>query len=337
MNRRIFAGFLLFCTILAGCGGGSGGSDAEEPGAGNPGGDTSSAVSTISLNPNAGIFHIVGLAVDPTGQYLYIMDEDNSKIMKMNTSTHAWTTVGNTDHVSGSITIDSTGQYLYIADSFDGDLIKMTISTGAISTIPTGFYSISGIAIDPTNQYLYVSDDDDNQIFKVNLSTNEKTEFAGSGSYGIVDGVGTAAKFLVLRGMTIDSEGKYLYVSDGNAIRQITISTAEVSTLAGSAASGFADGTGTAAGFYYPDGLAVDKTGKYLYVCDTSNYELRKVVIATGEVTTLAGSRTTNEVIDGTGSTAGFYCLEVIAVDPVAGSIYAGDGSILTGCLRKIK
>jgi uncharacterized repeat protein (TIGR02543 family) len=90
-----------------------------------------------------------------------------------------------------------------------------------------------------------------------------------------------------------------------NTIRKIVIATGEVTTLAGSAGvRGSADGTGAAASFYWPDGITTDGTN--LYVADSGNVTIRKIVIATGEVTTLAGSAGVRGSADGTGAAASF-------------------------------
>jgi hypothetical protein len=78
-----------------------------------------------------------------------------------------------------------------------------------------------------------------------------------------------------------------------------------VTTIAGSAgASGSADGTGTAARFYHPFGITTDGTN--LYVTDHSNSTIRKIVISTGVVTTIAGSAGAIGSADGTGTAATF-------------------------------
>ena len=76
--------------------------------------------------------------------------------------------------------------------------------------------------------------------------------------------------------MAVDSAG-IVYVSDynNNRIRKIT-SAGVVTTLAGSGAYGFADGTGSAAQFYYPSGVAVDSSGT-VYVADYLNHRIRKI------------------------------------------------------------
>ena len=89
----------------------------------------------------------------------------------------------------------------------------------------------------------------------------------------------------------VDSHGRS--VTDGIALMggeiqgtELSLSTA-VTTLAGSS-EGSTDATGTSASFYYPIGITTDGTN--LYVADTYNHRIRKIVISTGSVTTLAGS-----------------------------------------------
>jgi hypothetical protein len=83
-----------------------------------------------------------------------------------------------------------------------------------------------------------------------------------------------------------------LFVADTEnyTIRKVVIATGVVSTLAGApGSSGTTDGTGPDARFYYPRGVASDGAG-CLFVVDSENHTIRKVVIATGVVTTLAGA-----------------------------------------------
>jgi sugar lactone lactonase YvrE len=106
--------------------------------------------------------------------------------------------------------------------------------------------------------------------------------------------VGTAAHFNYPRGITTD--GKNLFVADGDnhLIRKIDPSTGVVSTFAGDNVSdppvpGYSDGIGTAARFAWPSAITTD--GVNLFVADTDNHLIRKIVIATSAVTTLAGCR----------------------------------------------
>src|SRR3990170_1498629 len=97
-----------------------------------------------------------------------------------------------------------------------------------------------------------------------------------------------------------------------------------VSTLAGAAGfSGTTDGTGTAAQFNLPQGITSDGTN--LYVADTSNHTIRKIVIATGAVTTLAGTAGSAGSTDGTGAAARFSSPAGITTDGT--NLYVADTS----------
>src|SRR5689334_59824 len=85
-----------------------------------------------------------------------------------------------------------------------------------------------------------------------------------------------------------------------------------ISTLAGSAVNGDADGSAGSARFGSPGGIAVDLTGN-VYVADTANHTIRK--ISAGIVTTLAGLPGVNGAADGNGSMARFNRPQGVAVD----------------------
>jgi hypothetical protein len=141
--------------------------------------------------------------------------------------------------------------------------------------------------------------------------------FAGSSGFsGFIDGVGSVARFSLPQGMTTD--GTYLYVADylNNVIRKIDPATQTVSLFAGSTAgtSGSTDGTGTAARFFRPYEITNDGTN--LYVTDYNNCTVRKIVIASAAVTTLAGTvGSCAAPVDGTGSAAIFASPQGITTD----------------------
>lgn len=143
------------------------------------------------------------------------------------------------------------------------------------------------------------------------------TTFAGSSGFsGITDGVGSAARFSLPQGMTTD--GTYLYVADylNNAVRRIDPATQSVNVFAGSpaGASGSADGVGTAATFFRPYDITSD--GANLYVTDYNNCTIRKIVIATAAVTTLAGTAgSCSPLTDGIGTAARFASPQGITTD----------------------
>jgi len=214
--------------------------------------------------------------------------------------------------------ITTDGTNLYVTDHSNSTIRKIVISTGAVTTMAgsagvngsadgTGtaarFYHPFGITTDGTN--LYVTDYGSSTIRKIVISTGAVTTIAGSaGVVGSADGTGTAATLNYPTGITTD--GTNLYVTDtyNSTIREVVISTGAVTTIAGSRAIGSADGTGTAATFYYPTGITMDGTN--LYVADNGNSTIRKIVISTGAVTTMAGSAGAIGSADGTGTAAAF-------------------------------
>lgn len=113
--------------------------------------------------------------------------------------------------------------------------------------------------------------------------------FAGKlGESGTADGVATAARFTYAYGVAVDAAGN-VYTSDRatHTIRKIA-TDGVVTTIAGLAdAEGSADGTGSAARFSFPTGLAVDAAGN-VFVADFGNHLLRKITPA-GIVTTVRG------------------------------------------------
>jgi hypothetical protein len=133
-----------------------------------------------------------------------------------------------------------------------------------------------------------VADEGNNIIRKIVITTGVVTTVAGSpGITGSSDGVGSSARFYGPTGITTD--GTNLYLTDGinQTIRKIIISTGAVTTIAGSPGIiGSTDGVGSVARFYYPQGITTDGTN--LYVADSYNSSIRKIIISTGAVTTIA-------------------------------------------------
>jgi sugar lactone lactonase YvrE len=245
------------------------------------------------------------------------------------------------------IVADGQGN-LFVADTFISVIRKVVIATGEVTTLAgspgifgitdgTGaeasFGSPQGLAVDGGD--LYVADTNSNTIRKVVIATGEVTTFIGTpGNFGNQDGVGNAATLAIPTGLASDGAGN-LYVVDlvNDTVRKIEIATATVTTIAGSPqAAGFADGVGAAARFSGPEGVASDGAGN-LYVADTFNAVIRKVVIATGEVTTLAGSPGVFSVRDGNGQSALFGDPWGITSDG-AGSFYVADAG--SDAIRKI-
>lgn len=109
--------------------------------------------------------------------------------------------------------------------------------------------------------------------------------------------------------------------------------SATVTTLAGSGAPGSTDDFGSAASFDYPYGITIDSTGTNLYVADKHNHKIRRIDIASGAVTTLAGSGTAGSA-DDIGSAASFSSPLVITINSTDTNLYVVDSG--TATIRKI-
>ncbi len=135
------------------------------------------------------------------------------------------------------------------------------------------------------------------------------------------DGNGASASVPAGEGMVFDGLGN-LYVTGqtSRTVRKIT-PAGDVITIAGQyGIGGSTDGTGSAARFFGPQGIALDASGN-LYVGDA--YVMRKVTQA-GVVTTLAGLPSSPGFVDGTGSAARFNQIRSVVADS-AGNAYIAD------------
>jgi len=109
--------------------------------------------------------------------------------------------------------------------------------------------------------------------------------------------------------------------NSGGAVASPLSVYGQVTLVAGSGAAGSANGTGSAATFNGPSGIAVDVNGN-IYVADWLNHLIRKITPA-GVVTTLAGSGLQGTA-NGTGTAASFNNPTDVATD-AAGNVYVAD------------
>ena len=251
------------------------------------------------------------------GGSLFVADTYNHSIRQID-ATQAVTTfvgalksAGSTDGTGNAALfyfpkgITRSGTDLYIADT-SNYLIRKVTSAGVVTTVAgssglTGYVDgTSGakfgapFAVAANATYVFVSDSSNNAIRSVKISDGTVATVAGStlGDSGATDATGTSARFTTPAGIVGDGAST-LYVADsGNhTIRKIDLGTtpATVTTIAGTAGiAGSADGAGTvSAKFNTPFGLALDAANGILYVSDQNFTKVRKIVLATGVVSTL--------------------------------------------------
>lgn len=145
------------------------------------------------------------------------------------------------------------------------------------------------------------------------------------GTAGATDGPSIGARFNRPTGLAVDGAGNiYIADMDNHVIRRIAASDGAVTTLAGTAGvPGSADGVGAAAGFRFPEFIAVTSDG-VAFVSDRDNHTIRRIA-PDGTVTTLAGLAGAAGGADGIGSAARFSQPNGLAV-AADGSVYVADG-----------
>jgi hypothetical protein len=169
------------------------------------------------------------------------------------------------------------------------------------------FASPEGIWMDASRQFVFVVDTGNHTIRKMDVKTREVSTLAGlAGVAGSIDGKGDRARFHSPKGIWGDPRLKLIVADTGNhTIRTVTPETGEVTTLAGVAGeSGTQDGPRGIARFNKPSSVCV--WGGAAYVADSNNHAIRRVILATGEVFTVAGSPSGTGWVDGFGADVRF-------------------------------
>lgn len=333
-------GFPLFLAlgVLAGC---------TNPSSGSSASTTAKAiqVTTLAGSSTSGTADGTGTnaqfqgpwIIANDGEVLWVGDNRAGSIRKVVKSTGAVTTLTTATSlglvqstVNGLYTMGlaSDGTHVYVADCLNNRILQVVIATGAVSTLAgtgtagstDGSLTVAllnepmGLAINGTD--LYVCDTGNSKIREIDLS-------AGT--------VSTVASLTDPEAIATDGTNLYVAQPSGNSIRKIVIATGVVTTLAGSGSSGFADGVGTAAQFNEPEGVSTDGTN--VYVADSKNHRIRKIVASTQVVTTYAGSGTAGYV-DGPADQAEFDYPAAVASDGTA--VYAS-GDSTPPVVRKIQ
>ncbi len=212
------------------------------------------------VGTNARFGAVEGLASD--GQLVYVGDQSNRVLRAVAVAApHAVTTIAGSAGVQGHV--DGVGA----AARFDG-MRGATYYKGLV----------------------YILDEVANTLRSIDPKTGEVKTLAGTPyQMGSVDGIGAAARFNSPRYMASDNSGN-LFISEtnGSKIRMYNTVTGEVKTFAGTGMCGYQDGIGAAALVNRPRGITSD--GSSIYFAEFNAHTIRQGIIATQDVSTLAGT-----------------------------------------------
>ena len=225
-------------------------------------------VSTSEVKTLVSSIAPTGVAVSRLGDFALVTSYDRNKVYKINIASSTYTTIAG-GASSGST--DGTG-------------------TAALLNGPVD------IKISPDATYALFSEFNIHAIRKVSLLDGSVVRIAGTLSAAYSEGSGTSIGLNKPTGIDISADGSFALVGeyDGNRVRKITLTGGGFTStlLAGSSSaaagtSGSTNGIGAAARFSRPQGVVISSDMTFALVVDRGNELIRKVLISTGEVTTL--------------------------------------------------
>ena len=200
------------------------------------------------------------------------------------------------------------------------------------------------LAFSPDERRLYIAFAQGNKIAEYDLWTDQLKHIAGHLMDNYVEETGGAARFSDVVDMKMSSDGFTLYLVDRNSnrIRKLDVATKTTSYITGAGefnsdgesdngyqeggpcSDRFDAGVGGCAYFNRPTGIALTSDESVLYIADTGNNRIRKVVISTGQTSLIAGSGSSG-FTDGAGTSATFNGPYTLALSADNRTLYVAD------------
>ena len=283
------------------------------------------------------------LAIDPAGN-LFIADIVNDRIREILSASARVTIVpgptATTTTLAATSAAVSYGQAVSLTATVaapgggttpTGGTVAFMDGTTLLATVPlvAGTASYTAPLLAPGTHTLTANYSGNGSLFAGSASAVAPTTIintvAGGGSG---DGLAaTSSSIEYPQGVVVDSAGDiFIADNDNNRIREVNHATGLISTIAGTGTSGYSGdgGPATAATLDEPEGLALDSQGD-LFVADSSNNVIRKINLATGMISTVAGNGLSGFSGDGGPATAAeLWDPVVVAVDS-AGNLFIAD------------
>ncbi len=258
-----------------------------------------------------------GLALEGSGQILYVADTENHAIRAVDLADGRISTIAGTGEqtyqrrggparetaLSSPWDLTLVGDQLWIAMAGAHQLWALNIPSGHVEPVAgTGAESIhDGPLAEATfaqpsgltelDGLLYVADSETSSVRRVDPAADRVRRLVGRGlfDFGDIDGTGDQARLQHVLGVSAIREngGSAVYVADAynHKIKRLDPATRTIVSCFGSGDPGLEDGAGSQARFWEPVGLSV--AGRRIYVADTNNHAIRVCDLDSGTVATI--------------------------------------------------
>jgi len=194
---------------------------------------------------------------------------------------------------SGEILVADSGHDRLVLVDKTGKVIT-TIGDGQRGLVDGGFDKArfahpQGIAV--FGGLVYVADTENHALRALDLKARTVTTVAGTGALGAgrlgKDPIAAKSPLRSPWDLAVVNGTLYVAMAGSHQIATFDPAAQTIRLFAGTGAENRSDGSRLVATFAQPSGLATD--GKDLFVLDSETSSLRKIALATGEVTTLLG------------------------------------------------
>lgn len=202
-----------------------------------------------------------------SGDFLYVADERNHAIRRINIVT------GDVDTIAG------TGKAgIPLLDRYD-------------VPVDVGLNSPSDVVL--SDSKLYIAMSGLHQVWCLSLVTNTLKLFSGSGKEGLLDGPATTASYAQPSGLALLFNRLYCIDAGSSAVREVDMETGSVRTVIGEGLFEYGDndGTGKAARLQYPLDIHADPEHRMLWIADTYNNKIKRIGVNSGYVSSVAIDR----------------------------------------------